>query len=172
MKWKIIANYPNYQVSDHGDIMSLRTNKLLRHNIDKDGYHTVMLYNAGTCKRHKVHRLVAQAFISGDITGREINHKDEDPSNNNFENLEVCTTAYNINYGTRNYKVSEKLKANPPRAQKPVEGVDDDGIVVVSFPSLHAAERAGYNRSAIYQICSHYEKSRLKTYCGLKWRYA
>ena len=31
----------------------------------------------------------------------QVNHKDENHSNNNIDNLEWCTRNYNINYGTR-----------------------------------------------------------------------
>lgn len=171
MSWKEINGFHNYMVSDDGQIKSLISNKILKQNRDKDGYMTVMLYNNGTCKRMKVHRLVAEAYITPNIQGMQINHKDENPSNNHVDNLEVCTSSYNINYGNRNKTVSEKLLISSLIKRQPVEALDSDGNVVMAFPSLHDAERAGYNRSAIYQVCNKYNNGRLKTYKGMDWRY-
>lgn len=45
-----------------------------------------------------VHRLVAKAFIDNPNNLNEINHKDEDKSNNRVDNLEWCTKSYNVSY--------------------------------------------------------------------------
>ncbi|WP_187344743.1 HNH endonuclease [Lactiplantibacillus plantarum] len=50
-------------------------------------------------KRHYIHRLVAKAFIKNYSKLNEINHKDENKSNNNVSNLEWCSRKYNVNYG-------------------------------------------------------------------------
>lgn len=50
--------------------------------------------------RRSIHRLVAEAFIPNPNNYPCINHKDENPSNNNIDNLEWCTYKYNANYGT------------------------------------------------------------------------
>ena len=44
------------------------------------------------------------------IVGLYINHKDENPKNNNVDNLEWCTHKYNMNYGTRNRRISNSRK--------------------------------------------------------------
>ena len=68
---------------------------------DKDGYLIVGLYRDGKCKTVRVHRIVAKAFIDNPHNLPEINHIDEDKTNNHVENLEWCTTAYNLTYGHR-----------------------------------------------------------------------
>lgn len=60
----------------------------------------------GKARTHRIHRLVATAFIPNPLRLNQINHKDEIKTNNNVENLEWCDVKYNINYGTRNQKVS------------------------------------------------------------------
>ena len=57
-----------------------------------------------------IHRLVAETFIPNPNNYYCVNHKDENPLNNNVKNLEWCSINYNCNYGNRNKKISEKLK--------------------------------------------------------------
>ena len=40
----------------------------------------------------------------------QINHKDENPKNNTIGNLEWCTSEYNMNYGSRNMRISRANK--------------------------------------------------------------
>ena len=167
--WKSIVGFEDYRISSEGRVWSIKSNKYLSPTKDSDGYLIVGLFNNGRQTKKKVHRLVAEHFLLNFDNGKQVNHKDEDKTNNRVGNLEMCTSHYNINYGSRNQKVSEKLSINPPRARRAVAAFAADGTVVHQFESLHAAERAGFNRSAIYQVCS--RKSRLKSYRGLDWRY-
>lgn len=57
-----------------------------------------------------IHRLVAQAFIPNPDNLPCVNHKDENPNNNNVDNLEWCTQKYNCNYGTRVDRIMETKK--------------------------------------------------------------
>ena len=82
---------------------------------DKNGYSTVMLYKGSEIKKLcKVHRLVAEAFIDNPNNLPQVNHKDENKSNNNVSNLEYCDCVYNNNYGTRNKRISENKKGKIP----------------------------------------------------------
>lgn len=113
-EWRDIEGYEGlYQVSNLGRVKSLaRTaidrrgiphyvnERILKQAFDKDGYCLVGLHKDRKIKSGKVHRLVASAFIDNPHNLPEVNHKDENKSNNNVENLEWCTPKYNINYGT------------------------------------------------------------------------
>ena len=115
--YKDIEGYEGYQVSNHGNVKSLereckgksRKDKILKPFNNKDGYLRVGLYKEGKLKNHYVHRLVAEAFIENHNNFREINHRDEDKANNCVSNLEWCDRKYNINYGTRNEKISKQV---------------------------------------------------------------
>lgn len=113
--WKDILGYEGlYQVSNLGNVRSLNyrrsgKTKLLKQGTD-NGYKRVELSKNGKKKKYWVHRLVAIAFISNPNNYKEVNHKDEDKSNNNVNNLEWCTREYNNNYGTRNKRTSESHK--------------------------------------------------------------
>lgn len=89
--------------------------KILASFKKRGNYYTVAMYKNGKRKDMKIHRLVALAFLDKNdfksmpneerelinLEKLQINHKDENPSNNNVNNLEWCSQKYNSNYGTR-----------------------------------------------------------------------
>ena len=92
----------DYLISSYGRVYSLKTQKILANRYDKQGYIRVALRKDGNPYYFLVHRLVAFHFIpNDDETKVEVNHIDENPSNNHVENLEWCTSKYNVNYGGR-----------------------------------------------------------------------
>ena len=115
-EWKDIKGYEGlYQVSNLGRVKSLGNNKSKKEKIldpkpNMYGYKEVRLSKEGKRKPYKVHRLVAIYFIPNPNNYKEVNHKDEDKTNNHVSNLEWCDRKYNINYGTRNKKASDSMK--------------------------------------------------------------
>ena len=117
--WRPIVGYEGlYEVSSYGRVRSLdrydnknhfRKGLIMKQNDSGNGrgYMSVILCLNGKIKKYLVHRLVAQAFIPNPDNLPEVNHKDENPGNNNVTNLEWCDHSYNINYGTRKDKVRE-----------------------------------------------------------------
>lgn len=100
--WKDIQGFEGiYQISDRGRIKSLKRNKCLKLGPNPTGYITVQLHKNGDIKGFSVHRLVAEAFIPNPNNYKEVNHIDEDKTNNCKENLEWCTHQYNNTYGTK-----------------------------------------------------------------------
>jgi len=106
-----------YEVSDKGNVKSLRSGKLLKQSSNKDGYKMVSLTKNGKSRGFSVHRLVALTFIPNPQGLPEVNHKDETHDNNVLENLEWCSKAYNRNYGTYRERMS-MIKKGKPRATK------------------------------------------------------
>lgn len=111
--WKDIKGYENlYQVSNLGRIKSFRQWKrascpdefILKNTIANNGYCQVTLYKNTKRKKFLVHRLVANAFIPNPQNLPHINHKDENRTNNNADNLEWCTPLYNNCYGTARFR--------------------------------------------------------------------
>lgn len=98
--WKDIFEFIGYQVSNFGRIRSLKTYKILKQYNRGNGYMFVRLFHHGKHFNLYVHRLVAKAFIPNPNKLPCVNHKDENRSNNEVNNLELCDRKYNINYGT------------------------------------------------------------------------
>lgn len=100
-----IPDYPNYYVSDNGNVFKKIGNELLPYNgwVDKHGYHYVKLKNEEGTKNKSVHRLVAYAFCKNYFDGAVVDHIDADTHNNNYDNLEWVTTRENIH---RSYATS------------------------------------------------------------------
>ena len=162
--WKDIEGYEGlYQISDKGRVKSLRfgKEKILKSVIDKKNYLQVVLYKNKIKKHFQVHRLVALAFISNPQNYPQVNHKDENPSNNNLENLEWCTSKYNINYGTRIQRFIEKKS-------KTVLQFTKSGEFIKKWKSAKDAERnLGYSTGNITSCC----RGKAKSAYGYVWRY-
>lgn len=93
--WKVIKEYPNYMVSNKGEIYSLYFDKVMREKDNGHGYKAIILRNGKKYKNFYIHRLVALHFLEIEKGKNIVNHKDGDKSNNNVENLEWCTQSYN-----------------------------------------------------------------------------
>ena len=163
-EWRDIEGYEGlYQVSNLGRVRSLncRGHKgcigILTPRLDGKGYEMVALYKEGKARNTKVHRLVAQAFIPNPNNLPQVNHKDENKTNNNVKNLEWCTNKYNLNYGTRNKRAAKTMG-------KKVVCVATGEI----FNGIREASRK-YNidRSDISKCC----QGKRKTAGGYKWEY-
>lgn len=111
--WKPISGYENpYKISNLGNVISLRNNRFLKHHMIKKGYLFVQLSKDGKSRNYLVHRLVAGAFIDNPNNLPEINHKDENPSNNVVFNLEWCTHKYNMNYNNLGKRIKIQKELN------------------------------------------------------------
>ena len=94
MKIKEIKNYPNYAITDNGEVYNLRNGKIMRQK-DNQGYLTVKLCKNGKPKEFRVHRLVYQAFIGELDNLLVIDHSDGNRHNNNVSNLRQIHTREN-----------------------------------------------------------------------------
>ena len=119
--YRKINGFSRYEVSNTGKIKRLAyiEKYLHRHHeeiimkptYDKDGY-LLCSMTGDDGKRHtmKVHRLVAQAFIPNPKNLLQVNHKDENKSNNNVENLEWISNSDNQRWGTCGLRKSMAMK--------------------------------------------------------------
>ena len=183
--WKNIEGYPNYQVSNMGRVKRLstgyyrRTEKILKPQLQNNGYLHIKLSQKDKTKCILVHRLVAQVFIPNPNNLPQVNHINEDKTDNRVENLEWCTQKYNINYGNG---ISKRVKTNKENGtykkigeinskirSKSILQFSKDNSFIRKWDCIMDVQRElGYDNK---QICSCL-KNRQKTAKGFKWVYA
>ena len=186
--WKDIEGYEGmYQVSNLGKVRSLDrlvpaacalskgnqvVNYLRKGKILTDhwagpkgcGYKYVALSKGDKPKNFSVHRLVARAFVQNPNNLPEVNHIDEDKSNNRADNLEWVTHIQNEHHGT---KIERAART---RHRKAVEALDEHGNVVGTYDRIaDAAKALGLDISTIWQVCNKIRNC--KTAGGYRWRY-
>ena len=171
-EWRDVVGYEGrYQVSSMGRVKSLERKDCLGRTVKERvlkpcdngrGYLYISLSDGtGENKRHYIHRLVGEAFVPNPLEKEDVNHKDENPSNNHASNLEWLTHKENLNYGMRNERVA---KAN----SKPVAQYTKDGAFIKVWASAAEVKRQlGFNHSNIIQVA----KGNRKTACGFIWKY-
>ena len=156
--WKEIAGFEGlYAVSNKGKVMNLKTGRVLKNWSNTHGYSMVNLYKGdGTKPKHiAVHRLVAQAFIPNQDNLVQINHKDENKTNNDVTNLGWCTASEN------------RVHSNHQHSCK-INQLSLDGELINTWESSHEIERQlGYDQGNIIKCC----KGKYKQIYGFKWQY-
>lgn len=87
-----------YEVSDEGEVCSMTMNLRGPMSLveNEKGYLRIMLRKSGVVKNHRVHRLVAMAFIDNPCNLQEVHHIDGNKKNNRLENLEWCDGKENL----------------------------------------------------------------------------
>lgn len=139
--WKDVIGYEGlYQVSNFGRVRG-KSSKILAPQ-PRNGYLRIQLKKGGHIKTMAIHRMVAVAFLTNENGHNEVNHKDEDKTNNRVENLEWCDRSYNCNHGSRTEKIVAKTSY-------PVLQIDKVGNIVNEFPSTSELRKLGFSPSHI-----------------------
>ena len=171
-EWKDIKDYEGlYQVSNWGRMMSLNyrktgKSKLMKLMKNKKGYLTVVFHKNGEYKRYLVHRLVAEHFIPNPDNLPQVNHLDEDKTNNSVDNLEWCDNKENSNHGTRNERISSANTNG--KLSKTVLQFTLSGDLIREWVSMAECTRNGFRQSAVCRCC----RGEKPQYKGFKWCYA
>ena len=175
--------YEGFEVSNLGRIMSLnyrRTGRaeLLTPSDNGDGYLKVQLSKNGKRKTCLVHRLIAETFLDNPENLPEVNHIDEDKTNNfvflnedgsvdkEKSNLEWKNHRDNINHGTRNERVSKALTNG--KLSKRVLQLSLSGDLIREWESTQECERNGFYSSNVSACCN----GKLPHYKGFLWMFA
>lgn len=113
--WRDIKGYENeYQISTIGRLKSVKSNLIMKPMVATNGYLIACLWQNNKQRKITIHRLVADAFLPNPHGLPEINHIDEDKTNNRVENLEWCTHLYNMNYGNVCRKIGNANRGKTP----------------------------------------------------------
>lgn len=192
--FKDIKGYEGlYQVSNWGRVKSInykRTGKeeIRKVQTNRFGYQSVSLWKDNKQKQFTVHRLVWTTFNGPVPIGYEINHMDENPSNNRLDNLNLLTHKENMNWGTLKERMSKTKKGTilseetKAKIAKSLIGklVNHQGIskrvlqytlddeFVKEYPSTQeAARQTGFSGGSIRDCC----RGIRRTHNGFKWKY-
>ena len=151
---KDIKNYEGlYAVTEDGNVWSYKSKKWLV-PLNSRGYQRVQLCKDGTRIAYSIHRLVALTYIPNPNNLPQVNHKDEDKTNNSVTNLEWCSADYNNKYGT-----------HATCTMKPIYCIELDRIF---NSSKEAAHTLGFAQCSLSNCLT----GRRKTAGGYHWRYA
>jgi hypothetical protein len=174
--WKDIKGYEGYyQISNLGRVKSLDRyvnaaygKRFVKGSIRKShvcvglGYETLILSKERVNKEVYIHRLVAEAFVPNPHHYKLVNHKDENKTNNNFENLEWCTETYNMAYSN----VFEKARK---KNCIPVRQYSLEGEFIKEYESSYDAGAAiGVMPYCISYCCM----GKIGSVKGFLWNYA
>ena len=159
--WKPIEGY-EYMVSNLGRVKSLeridchnqhRKEKILKPYKNTNGYLQVCLCKDGKRKKYLVHMLVVNAFLPNINNLEDINHKDENKTNNRLSNLEWMTHRDNKRY-------SSAVAVNQ---------FSLDGKFIRRWDCMKDIQyQLGFKQSAICVCC----QGKRKSAYGFLWRYA
>ena len=160
-EWKQIEDYPNYEVSNLGRVRRDRTNgkTIFTGTLETDGYIRIGLSKDGKCKKFKMHRLVAVAFIpnSDPINKIEVNHLGE-KNDNRVCMLEWVTPQENSIHGSKkNRGTNHKVAINK---------IDiETNEVIKLYKTLNEIKEDGFTMKKII-LCIN---GKNKTHLGFKW---
>lgn len=165
----MFRDFKKYEIFEDGRIWSYTRNKWLNPTPNKNGYYYIKLSdNDGKIKNYRLHRIIYEACSQAPIPEEmDVNHIDEDKTNNHMSNLNLMTRQDNLNHGTRNERARKAL-TNHPLKSKQVVQYDLEGNLINVFPSAIEVHRQfGYSCGCISECCN----GKLKTYKGFIWKF-
>ena len=161
-EWRKIEGYNNYEVSNLGRVRRDKANNgktIFTGNLEPDGYIRVGLSKDGKCRKYKMHRLVAFAFIPNPdpINKIEVNHLGE-KNDNRVCMLEWVTPQENSIHGSKkNSGTNHKLAINK---------IDPETNEVIKlYKTLNEIKEDGFAMIKI-MLCI---KGKNKTHLGFRW---
>lgn len=147
--WKDIPGYEGkYQVSNYGNIYSLRYKRHRKLMKDRYGYSFVGLNADGKQHFFLVHRLVAEVFVQNPKLKPEVNHIDGNKLNNHTDNLEWVDRNENMSHAHRSGLIVRKAKAPKPHTKKAQRNFKLTTEQVRQIREEYAKGECGYKKLA------------------------
>ena len=169
--WRDVKGYEGlYQVSSDGRVKSLGRKdrfgrvikeRILEPAVTHNGYLRVGLHVDGKRKMLRVHRLVCEAFHENPDNKSEVNHVNENKTDNRACNLEWSTRTENCNHGSRNERVAKALS-------KPIGQFSLDGKLIKVWQSAcEARKQTGFDQGYVGAVA----RGKFKQAYGYIWKY-
>lgn len=152
MSLKPISEFENYVLdSESLQVINIKRGKPLKVQRGSTGYPEVQLWKNNRGYHKPMHRIVAEACIPNPDNLPYVNHKDEDITNYNVENLEWCTPSYNQTHGSANDSRGEKISKATRGIPKPWVA-EQKSIPVIATDSLGNETRYSSARDAARKL--------------------
>lgn len=153
-KWKKIKGYENYQVSNLGKVKG--KNILKGWNLNGRKYVQIGLSKNGAIKKFLVHRLVAKAFLKNPLNKEQVNHIDNNPSNNIVSNLEWVTAKENTHYTIKQGRNMRGEKTNSCKIkEEDVKEIRKSKLTVTELMKIYKLSRMQIHRIIKKQRWTH-----------------
>jgi len=183
-EWKDVVGYEGYYiVSNYGRIATVRDSYKYTRNgksfIKNCPQHICSTSIAPTTSYERitfranykhdtqlVHRVVASAFIPNPNNYPNVDHIDDNPSNNIASNLQWCNQKINNSKEHHKLMISMANLGRIDSKRKAIVALKDNELIK-EYPSISEIELDGHKRSAVQRIL----KGQLKTHHGLQWKY-
>lgn len=165
----------DYYVNCRNNHKRLVKGQIMKLRVNPNGYVQITLNSHCKKKCFNIHSLVAKGFLPNPLNLPEVNHKDEDKTNNvvwlnddgsvNVEksNLEWCSRTYNANYGHRADNYSKT------RSKKVCQYTLNNIFIKEWDNAKLASKELKIDRDNIYKAIS---GKRITQAGGFKWKYA
>ena len=148
-EWKVIERFPNYEVSNIGQIRKTSTKRVKMPEISKSGYPTIRLSigKAGSGIHQNIHRLVAEAFLPNPGNLPCVNHIDGDKTNNHVDNLEWCSYSHNNRHAYDHGLKKAYQQRITDKDRKRIGVLRQNGVRVKDIAKMY-----GVGESCIYML--------------------
>ena len=164
-----LIDFDKYTITRDGKIFSNYFKKYLKGYLNPKGYIYIRLSCFdGKGRLFLLHRVIWYYFNGEIPSDYDVNHIDENKTNNALCNLNLLTRKDNNNWGTHNERMKKNL-TNHPNTSKRVAQINlSTGEIIKEWPSTRDVGRQlGFNSSTISKVC----RGILSQSAGYGWKY-
>jgi len=164
-EWKNIANYEGlYEVSNHGEIRSIKSGRNKVQYLGRDGYYTLSLHKGGKSRTQYAHRITALAFAENPNGHLFVGHDDNVKTNNKSSNLKWVTTGQN----TRKAFEDGLCDNHGKHESRLIFQISVDGQILKVLDTAADMKHSGFDRRRIIDCCN----GKRKSYKRFVWKYS